>query len=176
VRHSLLLFCFSFLLCGCEEKIKPTVLGGVTSNSLPSQESWNSTITFTDSGVVKAVIKAGHIFAFDNSTITNLDQGVVVDFFDEHGSHSSVLTSYQARVDEGMNDLEAIGNVIVKSDSGLVLRTEKLFWNNQKQKIYSEEFVRITSTTEQLQGTGFESDHNLRNYRIFKVTGQSEAK
>lgn len=161
---------------GCEEKIKPSVLGGVSSESLPSQESWSSTITVTDSGIVKAIIKAGHIFSYDNSTATHMNYGVTVDFFNEAGEHSSILTSDSAVVDEGTNDLDAYGHVVVKSDSGVIVMTEKLFWNNAQQLIHSPEFVRIQSPTEKLQGTGFESDANLRNYKIFKVTGQSDPK
>ena len=89
--------CTAFLLLialgGCEEKVKPSVLSGISGTQLPSQESWNSTITFSDSGIVKAIVKAGHIYAYDNSRVTHLDSGVVVDFFDEFGKHTTQLTS-----------------------------------------------------------------------------------
>lgn len=169
-------FLFLVALNGCEEKVKPSVLSGISGTQLPSQESWHSTITFSDSGIVKAIVKAGHIYAYDNSRVTHLDSGVVVDFFDEVGKHTTQLTSMRGSVDEGTNNLEATGNVVVKSDSGTTVYTEKMFWTNQKQMIHSPEFVRIVSPKEQLQGTGFESDHNLRNYRIFKVTGTAESK
>lgn len=166
--------CALLLSVGCAEKIKPSVLGGVSSATLPSQESWNTTVTFTDSGIVKAILKAGHIAAFEASKQTQLDSGVHVDFFDEHGVHSSVLTSRTGKVDENTNNLEAIGNVVVVSDSGVVVETEKLFWDNQRQLIHSDEFVKITSPKENLQGHGFESDQNLKNYKIFKVTGTAK--
>jgi hypothetical protein len=71
------------LLTGCEEKVRPSVLNGVSGTQLPSQESWNSTITFSDSGIVKAVVRAGHIYAYDNSRTTFLESGVIVDFYDD---------------------------------------------------------------------------------------------
>lgn len=166
----------AFVLTGCEEKVRPSVLSGVSSTQLPSQESWNSTITFTDSGIVKAIVNAGHIYAYDNTRITYMDSGVVVDFYDENGAHTSKLTSMKGAVDEGTSNLEATGNVVVTSDSGTVVRTEKMFWTNATQLIHSPDFVHITSPTEDLKGTGFESDHNLRNYRIFKVTGTADRK
>lgn len=176
MREALIVMCAAVLLTGCEEKVKPSVLSGVSSTQLPSQESWNSTITFSDSGIVKAIVKAGHIYAFDNSNVTYLEQDVVVDFFDEFGKHTTVMTADKGMVNEGTNNLEATGNVVVKSDNGTVVQTEKMFWNNERQLIHSPEFVRITSPKERLQGTGFESDHNLRNYKIFKVTGTAESK
>ncbi len=170
----IIVVCGFFVGPGCAEKIKPSVLGGVSGAALPTQESWNSTVTFTDSGVVKAILKAGHISQYEGSKQTSLDKGVHVDFFDEHGVHSSVLTSETGKVDETTNNLEAIGNVVVVSDSGVVVKTEKLFWDNQRQLIHSEEFVTITSPKENLQGHGFESDQNLKNYKIFRVTGTAK--
>jgi LPS export ABC transporter protein LptC len=164
------------LFAGCEEKIKPSVLDNLSNAVLPTQESWNSTVTFFDSGTVRAVLKAGHISVYENSKQTLLDGGVHLDFFDEYGRHSSVLTSESGKADESTNNLEAIGNVVVTSDSGVVVRTQHMYWDNKRQKIYSDDFVRITSPKETLQGAGFESDQNLHNYRIFKVSGSSEAK
>jgi Lipopolysaccharide-assembly, LptC-related len=63
---------------------------------------------------------------------------------------------------------------VVVSDSGVVVETEKLFWDNQRQLIHSDEFVKITSPKENLQGHGFESDQNLKNYKIFRVTGTAK--
>lgn len=167
---------FALICSGCEEKIKPSVLDNFSSAVLPSQESWNSTVTFLDSGTVRAILKAGHISQYEGSGQTLLDGGVHLDFFDAEGKHSSVLTSESGKADERTYNLEAIGNVVVTSDSGVVVRTQHMYWDNKQQKIYSDDFVRITSPKEVLQGTGFESDQNLHNYRIFKVSGSSESR
>ena len=105
-----------------------------------------------------------------------IDSGVHLDFFDEKGNHSSVLTSRSGKVDQATNNLEAIGNVVVVSDSGVVVETERLFWDNARQLIHSEDFVKITSPKERLQGHGFESDQSLRNYKVFRVTGTATPK
>lgn len=169
-------FLFLLLLTACEEKIAPSVLSDLRSTALPSQESWNSTITFSDSGIVKAILKAGHLASYESSKMTFLDQGVHVDFFDERGRHSSVLTSESGTVDENTDNLVATGNVVITSDSGVVVRTEKLTWDNNRQLIVSDEFVRVTTPKETLQGRGFEADQNLRNYKIFRVSGTAEAR
>jgi LPS export ABC transporter protein LptC len=176
VKVSILVVVTALFVFGCEEKVRPSVLSGISSNQLPSQESWHSTITFTDSGIVKAIVRANHIYSFDNSKITFLEESVKVDFFDEFGKHSTVLTADKGQVDEGTNNLEATGNVIVKSDSGTVVKTEKMYWDNKLQMIHSPEFVDISSPKEHLLGTGFESDQSLKNYKIFKATGTAESK
>ena len=175
-------FCIWFsLLCtamlmfsGCEEKIKPSVLSTVDSQTLPQQESWNSTIVVSDSGHITAIILAGYIRVFESDQKTQMSQGVRVRFFNPQGIQTSVLTSEEGSVDEATNNLEARKNVIVVSSDSSHMTTEQLFWDNQRQLIYTPAYVQITTEKDKLQGHGFESDQSLKNYRIFRVTGQSQ--
>jgi LPS export ABC transporter protein LptC len=85
-----------------------------------------------------------------------------------------VLTSDEGNVDEVTNNLEARKNVVVVSSDSSRMTTEQLFWDNQRQLIYTPAYVQITTEKDKLQGHGFESNQNLKNYRIFRVTGQSQ--
>ncbi len=161
------------ILFGCEEKLKPTVVP--VSGSLPDQESWNSTIQFSDSGITKGILKAGHAVVFNNQNKTYLGDSVRVDFFDDRGLHTSYLTSDSGIVNDQTNDLEAIGNVFAHSDSGTSLWTQQLYWNDRTQKVTSSVFVRIVSPKETIEGVGFQSDRDLRNYTIFNVSGEAKA-
>jgi LPS export ABC transporter protein LptC len=165
---------FAAILCGCEEKIKPSVLSNLDSKSLPKQESWNSQILVSDSGKTKALIRAGYIRVYDYPAETRLSDGVTVHFFDEEARESSVLTSTEGKVDDVSNDLEAMGNVVVVSNDSTVLRTERLFWDNKRRLVHTPEFVVITSPKETIQGRGFEALQDLKNYRIFHVTGRAK--
>lgn len=165
---------FSLLVIGCEDKIKPTVLPGIDSQSLPQQESWNSRVVLSDSGNVKAVIDAGYIRKFDSPSVTLLSESVTVYFYNEIGKQTSTMTSDEGKVDEATNNLEVYGHVVVVSDDSTRLRTAKLFWDNRRRLIHTPEFVSIVSPKEKMQGTGFESDQQLRNYKIFKVSGEAK--
>jgi LPS export ABC transporter protein LptC len=164
------------LIAGCDEKLKPPITSEGIGRDLPAQESWKSTITFTDSGRVTAILHAGHISMFPDKRMTLLDSGVTVDFFDDQGVHTSVLSARQGRVDDQTHDFEAHENVIVVSDSGTTLRTESLFWDNNLRKVHTPLFVDILSPTEHIQGHGFESDQGLKRYTIFKVTGEAKSR
>jgi LPS export ABC transporter protein LptC len=170
------MFCSVALLSiGCEEKIQPSVISTVDSRTLPQQESWNSTIVVSDSGRINAIINAGYIRVSELSRQTQMSQGVKVRFFNPDGRQTSVLTSDEGTVDEGTNNLEARKNVVVVSSDSSHMTTEQLFWNNQRQLIYTPEYVQITTVKEKMQGHGFESDQNLKHYRVFQVTGQTQA-
>ena len=172
--HNWILFSL-FLVVGCAEKIKPSVANTGVGQDVPTQESWNSAITFTDSGKVTAIVHAGHIAVYANSKYTLLDSGIHIDFFNHREQHTSVLTADRGKVNDATHDLEAYGNVVVVSDSGTTLRSLELYWSDARQLIHTPAFVEITSPTEQIRGHGLESDQSLKNYRIFRVTGEAKA-
>lgn len=157
---------------GCEERTKPSLIP-LGEEEIPTQQSWRSTVTFSDSAVVKAVLWAGRIAVYENRRETLLGDSIHVDFFDESGSRTSTLTARRGRVDDRTRDFDAFENVVVTSENGTVLRTDSLFWTNAERKIHTEAFVDIRSTTEQIRGHGLVSDQSLKNYRIFRVTGQA---
>lgn len=172
----ILMFCAAALLFfGCEEKTVPSVISTIDSRTLPQQESWNSTIVVSDSGRISAIIVAGYIRVSDLSQQTQMSQGVKVRFFDHEGKQTSILTSDEGSVDESNNNLEARKNVVVVSSDSSRMTTEQLFWDNQRQLIYTPEYVQIKTVKERMQGHGFESDQSLKNYRVFRVTGQTQA-
>ena len=171
--YSLLLALCWLLSFSCEERIKPPISTGL-GYDVPSQESWDAKIVFTDSGKVSGILKAGHIAMYADKKFTLLDSGVVADFYDEHQVHTSILTSQRGRVNDATHDFEAHGHVVVLSDSGTTLTTEDLYWTNATRKIHTPAYVEIFSPKERLQGHGFESDPDLKHYTIFKVAGQAK--
>lgn len=167
----LIILTIIFIAPGCgEQKIKPGINTTLNTEELPAQESWNSTMFFTDSGATKAVLRSGHIRMYEKSQSTLLDSGVHVDFYGPAENITTVLTSLRGRVNDATKDLYAIDSVVAVSDSGVTLKTEELMWRNKDKKIVSEKFVTIVSPKEEIQGYGFESDQALRNYVIYNIT------
>lgn len=160
------------VLCGCEEKVKPSLVP-LTQTDMPSQESWKSRVIFSDSARTKAILWAGHIAVYGDQRYTLLEDSLHVDFFNEREQHTSVLTARRGKVNDVTQDFEAYEHVVVISDSGTVLRTERLFWTNASRKIHTDAFVDIASPKEHIMGQGMESDQGLKNYKIYKVTGQA---
>ena len=151
------------------KRVKPSIDVNLKIEELPSQESWNSVITFTDSGKTKAILWAGHLQKFDEKRETFMDQNIKVDFYDQKEVHSSTLTSKKGRVDETTNNLYAIDSVVVFSDS-VTIKTDEMMWRNKDRKIVSNKFVRVISSAETIEGYGFESDQTLKNYVIYNIT------
>lgn len=140
------------------------------SGEIPDQESWKSSVVFSDSGNVKAILNAGHISVYNSKAYTLIDSGAIVDFY-KTGEKVSTLTGKRGKVLDVTKDIEMYDSVIVVNKEGSVLKTSKLYWNNKSQKVSTDVFVKITTPKEDIEGIGFESDQNLKNYTIYKVTG-----
>ena len=124
-------------------------------------------------GRLQYVIQAGRIRTYEKDHLTLLDSSVVLDFFNEAGKHTSVLTSVQARVEENKNIFLAQGNVVVKTDSGAILRTERLYWDETKRKIRSDTLVTMITQYDSLRGYNFEAEEDLSSWQIQQPTGQT---
>lgn len=170
MKYLLLVISITFLFQFCSTKrVKPSVDTNLNIEELPSQESWKSIVTFTDSGKTKAVLWAGHLRKYNEKRETLLDQNIKVDFYDQKEVHTTTLTSKNGRVDESTNNLFAKDSVVVYSDS-VTIKTEEMMWRNKDRKIVSDKFVKVISPKEVIEGYGFESDQSLRNYIIYKIT------
>jgi LPS export ABC transporter protein LptC len=169
IIKSFLIFGVSFLVA-CTSIEEQSAAGSLDPNSIPDQESWKSTITITQDGKKFAEIWAGYISFYNVQGKTFLKDSIHGDFFDQDGSHNSVLTADSGIVFNQTNNLVAYGEVVVVSDSGIVLETRELRWENEKQKIISDVPVRFTimkSGTREVIRVGLfqlKNDNLLFNY------------
>ncbi len=139
---------------------------------LPDQESWDVEITLTNEGIMRALVKAGHLEKFNDRNYVFLNKNVDVDFFDEEETHTTNLKSMIAEIDEKTNFMTAIDNVIVVSDSGATLYTDTLKWDSKEEIIYTASPIMLTTNkNDTLYGSGFESDVGLNHWKILYPSG-----
>ncbi len=170
MKFVVLILAVLFLFPFCSSKrVKPSIDVNLKFEELPSQESWNSIVTFSDSGKISAILYAGHLKKYDEKRETFLDQKIKVDFYNQQEIHTTTLTSINGRVDESTNNLYAIDSVVVFSDS-VTIKTDEMMWRNKDRKIVSDKFVTVISPNETIKGYGFESDQSLTNYVIYNIT------
>jgi LPS export ABC transporter protein LptC len=171
-----ILYCgLAFLWLGCRSQEQQTVTP--PNYDGPDQEGWNSRITVTSNGRQTAIVQYSHMEKFSKRREVKFDGGLVVDFYNTEGKHTSNLVSERGVLYEETNDVEALVNVVVKSDSGATILTQRLRWDNTRQKIVSNDFVTIiTAQNDTVNGKGFQSDQSLKFWSIGKPSGVSQKK
>ncbi len=173
LQNGLLAILLALFSVACEQRgqsgLQPS------SGEIPDQEGWNSKVVVTERGRPSAHIRYGHMQKFTKKHLMIFDGGIVVDFFNPQGEHTSNLVAKRGRMYETSGKVEAIEQVKVVSDSGLTLYTEHLVWDPNQEKIFSDQFVTITTASgDTLFGEGFESDQNLHNWKITHPKGFSK--
>ncbi|HED09960.1 MAG TPA: LPS export ABC transporter periplasmic protein LptC [Caldithrix abyssi] len=160
-------------LAACSEKTPPVTGDDTPQLSLPDQESWNTTLIISYDGRKTGVLKAAHVLKFIKRKKTYIRDSLTVDFFDDMGRHTSVLTARGGEVHDNSQDMIAYGRVVVVSDSGLTLKTDTLRWDNKKKEIISHTPVMFVTRFDTLYGDRFVSDARLENYTISNASGVS---
>ena len=163
-----------FLILGSCHKKEDNFVVNMEQTEYPDQEGWNSTVISSKNGIVDAIIKYGHMQRFEKRKVVDFDSGIVVDFYNEKGVHTSNLVSEKGKLDEATKNIDAFGNVVVVSDTGITLKTQRLRWDNSIEKIISNSYVTIvTAEKDTFYGNGFESDQNLENWHITGFSGKA---
>jgi len=127
----------------------------------------------TEEGKRKSEIQAGHVAEFrtKGKTEQHLDKNVSVTFFDDKGAVSSSIKAERAIMYENQ-DIEAIGNVVITTSEGTIIKTQYAKRSGVDRKIRSNRFVTIDRPNQTISGYGFESDQQLKHYRIFQGRGE----
>jgi LPS export ABC transporter protein LptC len=165
-----LIFLLAFFLVSCSSnEVKPSTAPLASSDEFPTQISAHTRMSFSTDGKIRAVMNARGVRVFEQKRYTLLDSSVHVDFFNREGSHSSILTSHRAFIDDNTRNMTAYDSVRVLSDSGTLVETDSLLWNNTTHKLRSDAFVKISEKSGRVtRGHGFESDQDLVNYKILQ--------
>lgn len=158
------------LLNSCEGKIEKIVDFEILS--LPSLTGKDINTVFTDSGKVKLVMSAPIMEKWSNleSPYSEFRLGMKIEFHDGHKEPIATASSKYAKFFDEENLWELDNSVVIINESGDKLETEQLFWNRDKNLVYTDRFVKITNEDQTVMGTGFESDPQLTRRKIKNVT------
>jgi len=141
--------------------------------NLPVESTYESQIIYSENAELKVKAFAPEMHRYIGETeYSEMPKGVEVIFYDSISQESSKLTANYAIDRQTEFIMEAMDNVVVINAEGERLETEHLIWDRKSRRIYSEEFVTITTEDEVIMGDGFESNENFTKYKITKSRGE----
>ena len=158
-------------LTGCYKNIEMIPASAVLS--LPSSTGKNIETAFNDSGKIQLVMITPLLEQYDNAEEPYFEfkQGIEVLFHDGNPEPVGTVTAKYAKYIDSKRLWELRDSVVVINEENEKLETELLFWNQQKDLIYTERFVKFTTEDQVIQGTGFESDSRLTKREIRNISG-----
>lgn len=169
-------FTLIVFFCACEPEKLPTLPTALSSDIV--SESFQVRFIFSENALLKAKMSVGHVQEKIEGTkeqplhIHYFYKGVKIEFYNELGEIQTTLTSNEGMLNKesGLADLR--GSVVASGKDGATLRTEQLFWDEKKDKFYTDGYVKIETVNRVIEGDGFESNTARTRYRILKARGQ----
>jgi|GEM_PF-367455 LPS export ABC transporter protein LptC len=150
---------------GLEEKKKFEAYTG------PIMEADTVKILYSDSAKVRVIVNATKQFEYENGD-REFPNDIYIEFYEADGTMSSTLEANSAYYTKETNIYKAEGDVeVIGYIEPRKLNSEELFWEPEKEEIYTETFVRIQSEDQISTGTGLRAKQDFSSYRILNPSG-----
>ncbi len=141
----------------------------------PLMESTNVLTLYSDSAKLKFQLTGPLQQQFENGDII-YPKGVKLTFYSADGKKTVVntMTAKYGKSDKAKSLYTMRGDVqVINIPQEQRMNTEELFFDTNKQRIYTDSamFVKVTTPTEYLTGYGLTANQNFSRYRITRPEG-----
>ncbi|MCB2197297.1 MAG: LPS export ABC transporter periplasmic protein LptC [Bacteroidetes bacterium] len=133
----------------------------------------NTEIVFSKNGRIEVKLISNQINRYfdEEEPYTEFPEGLYVEFYDSTNNVTSFIKANYCIYDEKEELWTAENDVVSVSDEGDTLNTDFLIWDQKKEKIYSDQYVRITNEDGIIHGKGFEANQDLSDWVIKNSSG-----
>jgi LPS export ABC transporter protein LptC len=168
LKSGIILLVVPFLL-SCDRKMDTIKNSDILS--LPSQTVKNFETIYTDSAKLQLILSSSLMERYANSKppYSEFRHGIKVLFYDGHKEPIASFASKYAKFLEDKRLWELKDSVIAINEKNERLETELLYWDQEKNLVYTDRAVRITSEDEIVVGIGLESDPRFSKWWIKDV-------
>lgn len=145
----------------------------VERDSLPMMDTRILSSLVSDSGICRYRILSDEWLMYDRKmpSYWAFEKGIYLEKFDSIFQVEASIESDTAYYYDKKKIWELIGNVHVQNTKGEKFDTHRLFWDQGKKKVWSEERVRIEQPDQIIYAWGFESNEEMTKYTFFKTDG-----
>jgi LPS export ABC transporter protein LptC len=155
-----------------------TVLSLDLVDTLPEMTAKDIEIIYSERAKVKIKLVSPYLVnKTEEEPVLYFPQGFTVYFYDSALNLQSTITADYGISYEKKKIMEARHNVVVENiEKGEKLNTEELFWDRDKQLIYSNKFVKLTTGEQVVTGDGLTSEEPFDQIFISNPKGLLEFK
>ena len=165
----------SAMLFSCSEEL-PVINQFESEEEIPTVTLENVSITYTEHGYNKGILQANLLQTYDGAIEPYYDfpNGISIVLYSEEKVIETSMTANKAIYYQEKKSWEATGNVVISNINGDILRTEKLYGDDNDKKIFTNQLVKITKADgTSINGeSGFESNIEFTIYKFIDVNGR----
>ncbi len=164
------------LLSSCNNSLEEAKLI-VSRANVNIEKGKDVEINYSDNGIVRIKAMGPTATRFNaEKPYLEFSDGIKIIFYNTSHEVESTLTAKHATAIENSHSMTARDSVVVVNNKGEVLNTDELIWDEEKKIIYSNSFVKISTTDEIIYGNGMTANENFSDYTIKHITGKIKVK
>lgn len=175
---------FSFLILltltivlsvGCESNFKE-VSQNDYSEFVPSGDADNVNLKYTDSGRIKSVLVSAKMLDYANVdfAFTEFPKGIDVTIYDDKGKKTFIKSNYAVSY-KATSIIDLQGKVKISTESGQMLETEQLYFDQKNQWFYTEKKFKLTDSKGSSTGQGIDFSKDFKVVNSQRIEGELES-
>ena len=157
----------------CGSDVKEVVNSKYDPETSYTLKTTDASMLISDSGITRYRIEAKVWLVYEKAKepYQYFPEGIYAEKFDTLQQVEATLRADTAYNYQKKNLSKLIGNVKIESLEGKKFETSLLFIDQDKDKVYSDQYIRIEEADKIITGIGFESNLDMTQYKIFNSTG-----
>jgi LPS export ABC transporter protein LptC len=171
----LLLIVVASMVLGCENNFKE-VQKNDYSEFVPSGDADKVNLKYTDSGKIKSILVSPKMLDYANVefAFTEFPKGVDVTIYDNNGKRTFIRSDYAISYQQ-TNIIDLQGKVKITSESGQMLETEQLYFDQKNQWFYTEKKFKLTDAKGGSTGQGIDFSKDFKVVNSQRIEGEVES-
>ena len=156
----------------CESNFKEVQRSNL-SEFTPNGEADSINLKYTDSGKIKAILVSPKMldFAIADFPFTEFPNGINVTLFDENAKKTFVTSKYAVSY-KNTDIIDLQGNVKISNETGQLLETEQLYFDQKNEWFYTEKRYKFTDPKGVSYGEGIDFSKDFKIINSQKISGQ----
>ena len=141
-------------------------------NDNPVGIAYNIRMTYTDSAMVKAVLTAPVHLDYSHLSFqySEFPEGLKVIFYNQENQENTVVADYGIMYNQTkIVDLQ--GNVVLLSFDGSRLETDQMYWDAEKEWLFTEEPFTFKNTDYNLAANRLDTNKEFTKFQTGKLSG-----
>lgn len=172
-RLLLLLICIAVLASACRQPERTGLSKAPPGPLVPTMITDSVSTLISDSGYTRYHITAPVWLMYEDAPdpYWTFPQGLNLEQYDDQMQPAADVRCDSAIYYSRRRLWQLDGNVVMVNTMRDSFLTEQVFWDQTRQKVYSDSFIHIVRSDRVINGYGFESNQNMTAYTVNRPTG-----
>lgn len=160
-------------LSSCNDEKKSVISGKIDPEKFPTMKTTDVSTLISDSGITRYKVTSPLWLVFEEAKTPQwqFPKGIHLEKYDDFFRREATVDADHATYFKQKQLWRLDGYVRIANIANEKFLTPQLYWDQRRQKIYSDSFIHIEKADRTIEGYGFESNEQMTDYMVRNVSG-----